>query len=225
MTVLRGDLATKQSIALIRLFKKMKEHLSEDQYLFGANLKLLTAQTEANTAEIERIKTSMVKHEDLTEFMRLFDKGIQNEEILIHKGEYFKADIAYQKIYRKAKKSIIVIDDYINPKTLQHLAKAKKSVAITIISDNKGMGLRQNEYVDFLKEYPGREVSFIKSDKRVHDRYIIIDNGTKEMIIYHCGASSKDAGNRTTSIAKLQDTKEYRNMIKELLANPELKLK
>ena len=117
------------------------------------------------------------------------------------------------------------MDDYIGPKTLFHLAKAKKGVAKTIISDNKGVGLRLHEYKDFITEYPGCEVKFIKTNRRAHDRYIVLDYGTKELRVYHCGASSKDAGLRITSIAEVKEPQGYKEAIKGLLNNPELKLK
>ncbi len=80
----------------------------------------------------------MVTRADLADLLKLFDDGLQNEEILILDGEPFKADIAYQAIYGKAKRSVIIVDDYVGPKTLRHLAAIKSKVSVTIISDNKG---------------------------------------------------------------------------------------
>ena len=225
MTVLKGDLAVKQSRKLVRMFKKMKDYIEVRQPLLDSSIKILASQTEENTRAIKRIESSMVTHDDLTDFIKLFDRGIKHEEFLIMDGEPFKADLAYQRIYRKAKKSITIVDDYIGPKTLFHLAKANKSIVKTIISDNKGIGLRLYEYEDFIAEYPGCEVQFIKTNKRAHDRYIVLDYGTKDLKVYHCGASSKDAGLRITTIAEVKEPQGYKEAIKELLNNPELKLK
>lgn len=61
-----------------------------------------------------------------------------------------KADMAYQKIYKQAKKNIIVVDDYPGVKTLHHLSHAKSNVNITIISDNKSYSpLRLTEYKEY----------------------------------------------------------------------------
>ena len=171
---------------------------------------------------IRRIEENMVSHNDLSDFMKLFDRGIKNEEILILNGEPFKADVAYQKIYKSAKKSIIVIDDYIGVKTLHHLVHAKPGVKLTIISDNKLKILKLSDYNDFLKEHPTRRVDFIRSKDRTHDRYIVIDNDTVGMKIYHCGASSKDAGKRITTITRLSDVNEHKEMIASLLSNKKL---
>lgn len=57
---------------------------------------------------------------------------------------------------------------------------------------------------------------------RIHDRYIVLDEGSKDMKIYHCGASSKDAGNRITTITRISDIDDYKPMIKKLAGNPAL---
>ena len=117
------------------------------------------------------------------------------------------------------------LDDYIGTKTLQHLVHAKPDVKITIVSDNKLRLLKLSEYNDFLTEYPTRKVDFIKARGRVHDRYIVLDNDTSGMRIYLCGASSKDAGKRITTISRLMDVDVLKNVVNELLANPPLLLK
>ena len=185
----------------------------------------LVDKVNSNSTDIEKIKRTMVTKAALPEFMKLFDSGVEHEEVLIFDGQPFKADITYQKIYRSAKKSIIIIDDYIGVKTLQHFVHAKPGVKLTIISDNKRRLLKLSDYNDFLTEYPTMTIDFITTKDRTHDRYIIIDNDTADMKVYHCGASSKDAGKRITTITRLMDIEIYKQMVKELLANPALILK
>ncbi|MBO4698703.1 hypothetical protein J5690_03715 [bacterium] len=101
----------------------------------------------------------------------------------------------------------------------------KKGVRITIISDNKGNNpLKLSEYNDFLKEYPDIKIKFIASYGRVHDRYIVIDFDTEKEKLYHCGASSKDAGYRITTITEIKGIADYKNTLESLLLNRELKL-
>ena len=167
----------------------------------------------------------MVAKAELSDFIKLFTYENRNEEILILDGEPFKADLAYQKIYGFAEHSIIVIDDYLGLKTLHHLASAKKGVQITIISDNKGKNpLKFTEYNDFLKEYPDIKIKFIASLGRIHDRYIALDFGTENEKLYHCGASSKDAGRKITTITEIKGIADYKTTLISLLLNSELKL-
>ena len=226
-TVLKGELAERQSVAIMRVFRAMREYISQHRQLVPQQeLLLLSGKQALLESNIREIKEKMVTKADLSDFMKLFDSGIEHEEILILDGEPFKADVAYQKIYGKAKRKIIVVEDYIGVKTLNHLAHAKSNVALTIISDNKARPpLRQTEYNDFLTENPGRNISFIQSAGRPHDRYIVLDEGTKDMKVYHCGASSKDAGKKITTITRLTDIDDYKNTIRTLLGNPPLVLR
>lgn len=57
------------------------------------------------------------------------------------------------------------------------------------------------------------------------DRYIILDYGTDDEKVFLCGASSKDAGGRITSILEDPDRMKYDLMIKDLLKNNWLVLK
>ena len=228
MTVLRGDLAIEQSRTLIRLFKSMKDYIIQNQQLMitQKDYVALVEKVNSNTADILTIKDKMVTKADLSDFMKIFDSGIEHEEILILDGEPFKADVAYQKIYRMAKRKIAIVDDYIGVKTLQHLAHAKAAVKITIISDNKARPrMTQAEYQDFLTENPGRNVTFLQSLHQAHDRYIVLDEGTKDMKVYHCGASSKDAGTRITTITRIMDIDDYKATIRSMLTNPMLTLR
>ena len=47
----------------------------------------------------------------------------------------------------------------------------------------------------------------------------------KNMKVYHCGASSKDAGKKLTTITELKEKEVYRDIMKEYLGNPQLVLK
>lgn len=230
MTVLKGELAVEQSKTLIRLFKDMKDYLIENQHLISQKsyitLMEKVEEHDKDIKQIKEIKETMVTKADLSDFMKLFDDGRENEEILILDGQPFKADLAYQKIYKKAKKNIVVIDDYINAKTLYHLSSVKESIKVTIISDNKGkQPLRLSEYNDYLTDYPKMYISFIKSFNKSHDRYIVIDNNTKDMKVYHCGASSKDADKRITTITQIRDITQYKTMVNTLLKNSVLELR
>ena len=227
MTVLRGDLAVRQSRALIRLFKAMKDYLIENQsFLSEKKFHSLVEKVEQNTEEITTIHATMVTKADLSDIMKLFDQRLNDEEVLILDGKPFKADEAYQKIYKSAKSKIVIIDDYIGTKTLSHLAHSKNNTKITVISDNSARPkLSLSEYNDFITENPGKTITFLQSLHRSHDRYIFLDDGTKDMKVYHCGASSKDAGIRITTITRVNDIDDYKSLIKTLRGNPVLILK
>ena len=225
MTVLKGDLAIKQSKALIRTFKQMKDFIVNNKSLIGSNeLVRLSLQTAQNTADIAEIKSEMLTKSNLTEIIRDFTGSNVPNEYLILNGESVEADIAYNTIYASAKREIFVIDNYIGLRTLVMLKNVKPNVRVTIFSDNIANGLHQKELDDFSKQYPKLKIAFRKTSGIYHDRYIVVDYKAKNEHIYHCGASSKDAGNKVTTITEVSDRQVYHTIIEVLLQNPELSL-
>ena len=243
MTVLKGELAVKQSKALIRTFKQMKDYIVENQGLIGQREFLqLSMQITSNVVEMQGLRRDLMNVEDkvaglvdnlgnVVHKSELSDLilDLSNPQLkygfLLLNGEPIEANLAYKDIYSIAKKSIYIVDNYIGVKTLVLLKDIPSSVEITIFSDNVGKGLHTLEYQDFCKEYPFRKVKFQKSGGEFHDRYIIIDWNTDKQRIYHCGASSKDAGQRITTISEVVDQVVYADLINKLLKNPILKLK
>ena len=108
---------------------------------------------------------------------------------------------------------------------MEKLINIQNGVDISIFSDNLAKGLRKNTYIDFCKEYPDLSIQLFHSGGIFHDRYIILDYGTDDEKVFLCGASSKDAGSRITSILEDPDRRKYDFMIKELLKNNQLVLK
>ena len=93
------------------------------------------------------------------------------------------------------------------------------------ISDIKEKMLRLSELQSFQNEYPNVRLSFQKTGGKFHDRYIVIDYKTQSEKIYHCGASSKDAGNKITTISKSDNKELYHPMVDDLLLQPVLQLR
>lgn len=223
MTVLKGKLAVEQSKALIRTFKGMKDFIVENRYLIGnKDLVQLSIQTAQNTADIAEIKNTMVTKTDLAKVVRDFTDPITRREYLILNGESVEANIAYSNIYKSAKSSVFVIDNYIGLKTLVLLKNVVDNIPITVFSDNTGKGFHQADYDDFHREYPNIQVSFRQTCGIFHDRYIILDYNTDGERIFHCGASSKDAGNKVTTITEVADRQVYHQIVDTLLSNPAL---
>ena len=223
MTVLKGNLAIEQSKALIRTFKRMKDYIVENRYLIGNNeLVQLSLQTAQNTADIAEIKSTMVTKTDLARVVRDFTDPMTRREYLILNGESVEANIAYSTIYRSAKSSVFVVDNYIGLKTLVLLKNVSDGIPITVFSDNTGNGLHQADYDDFQGQYPNIRISFLKTCGIFHDRYIILDYATDNERIFHCGASSKDAGNKVNTITEVADKQVYHQIVDALLGNPVL---
>ena len=239
MTVLKGELAVRQSKALIRMFKQMKDFIIENQdFITSKELLQIAVQTNQNTNDImqhskeitklgDKISTLATK-EDLKKVMDNFIDPDTYKHFLLMNGDKIEADVAYTKIYKSAKKSIYVVDNYIGLKTLELLRSAKDNVEVIIFSDNvknKDM-LTKNILNDFRKDYPNINLKMKVAGKKYHDRYIAIDYGTDNEAFYLCGASSKDAGNKISSITKIEESSKdmYHTMFGGMLNNKDLKI-
>ena len=207
MTVLKGDLATKQSIALIDTFKRMKDYINNNS-ITGVNEVIRLSNTvNEHSLEINDIKSK------LSLVMENFIDPSTYKHFLLLDGEKIEADVAYQQIYKMAKQSLYIIDDYVDAKTLQ-LLKIAKVKDMILFTDNKS---KSGITPQIIKD-SGLDIT-IKQNGRVHDRYIIIDYNTKAEKIYHCGASSKDAGNKVTTIMKIEEPQSYHKFINEMILN------
>ena len=148
-------------------------------------------------------------------------------EFLFLNGQPMKAVDAYVKIYGMSKQTIHIVDDYISPKTLHLLQGAKDGVSVTVISDNRGNYLKSSDCADFKAEFPNVSLTFIQSKGVSHDRFIVLDYGTNDERAFHCGASSKDAGNRATAITEFLDghiKSAIDSLLGTMLENPVLTL-
>lgn len=226
MTVLKGELATQQSKALVRAFKEMKDFIVDNRTLIGnRELLQLSVQTTQNTADIADIKNNMVTKAELAKVIQDFTNPQTRREYLILNGESVEANLAYSSIYQFAKHSVFVIDNYIGLKTLVLLKSIQPNVPVTIFTDNIGCGLHQSDFNDFHNQYPHINIIFRKTDGIYHDRYIVLDYNTDSEKIYHCGASSKDAGNKVTTITEVADRQVYHQIVDALQQNKVLNLK
>ena len=147
MTVLRGELAVRQSKALIRMFKQMKDFIVENQDFINSkdlvHISIQTNQTtndiKQNSREISELNSKMntlATKEDLKKVMDNFIDPETYKHFLLMNGDKIEADVAYTKIYKSAKKSIYLIDNYIGLKTLELLRAVRDKTQIIVFSDN-----------------------------------------------------------------------------------------
>ena len=222
-TVLRGELAEQQSIFIMRTFREMRHYISQNQQFVTRNeMELLTAKVGTITERQDRMEKKVDSiQKDVTILADNFITDKDKKNFVIYKGQKLEADIAYIEIYQQAKKSIYVVDDYMNAKSLQHLSQKADGVEVVLFTENGkgGRGFLTNSLVtDFQNEYPTIR---IKPNPDCHDRLIILDYGEKTELVYHCGASSKDAGKKLCAINQITETAIIHPVIDRLLSLPD----
>ena len=245
MTVLKGDLAVQQSRALVMTFKAMKDYIVDSRALVSQTDQLrLSMQMTDMKQDIQEIRTQLDEHtRQLTDIMAQMDDTVRKSDLpkefldpvearkqyLIFGGQPAMADETYIRIYALAKRTIHIIDDYISIKTLRLLQDAERGVVVTVFSDNVGNKLHASDVADFKTEFPHITLTFKITNRLVHDCFIALDYGTPDERIFHCGASSKDAGvQKATAITEFTEkaVKDlFQIAIAQLNANPPLVLK
>ncbi|MBQ8262242.1 MAG: ORF6N domain-containing protein [Lachnospiraceae bacterium] len=229
-TVLRGELAEQQSIFIMRAFREMRHYIKQNQqFVTQSEMRLVTAKVSEISVQIAGVVDWKNKAEDRFDSIQrsidtlnenfVSDKDFKN--FVIYKGQKFEADAAYIDIYQQAKKSIYVVDDYVNTKTLQLLSQKHAGVEVVLFTEN-GHGKRgfltTSVVNDFIQEYPPLR---IKPNADCHDRLIVLDYGFPTEQAYHCGASSKDAGKKLCAINVILETNMIHPVIDKLLFAPD----
>ena len=213
MTVLKGDLAVRQSMALIRLFKQMKEYIiSENRNILGYEGFIeIATQTKQNTKDIAVIQS------DLQKVMKNFIDPATYKHFLILDGQKLDADVAFTMIYGMAKKSIIIIDNYVGVKTLDLLRGIAKNMDVQIFSEEWGdERITPAIKADFEMARPDVSLSVNRPNRKFHDRYVFLDYDSRNEKLFLCGASSKDAGNKITTIMQIECPEMYHPIVEEL---------
>ena len=229
-TVLKGQLAEQQSIFIMRAFREMRHYIKQNQqFVTPSELRLVTAKVSEISVQVAGIVDWKNKSEDrFDNIQRSIDALSENfvlekdfKNFVIYKGQKFEADAAYIDIYQQAKKSIYVVDNYVNTKTLQPLSQKQEGVEIVLFTENghgkKGF-LSTAVVNDFLQQYPPLR---IKPNADCHDRLIVLDYGEPTEQAYHCGASSKDAGKKLCAINIILETSMIHPVIDKLLLAPD----
>ena len=234
MTVLKGERATAQSKALIRLFKQMKDYIvAENQQLLGnVGIPEIAMQTAQNAKVLAEhaidIKTLSGEVHNIHEHLGKVDLSLQKvmenfidpttyKHFLILDGQKLEADIAYMKIYGMAKKSIIIIDNYVGVKTLDLLRGIAKNVSVQIFSEQWGdEKITPAIKADFEKARPDVSLNIDHPNRKFHDSYVFLDYGLSSEKLFLCGASSKDAGNKVTTVMQIEHPEVYHVLMDSL---------
>ncbi len=192
--VLKTDFAVDMSIKIIRAFVSMKTLLSQN-----ANIFQKIEQVEKNHISYE-IKTDE-KIEQLFKALEVKPK-IPNQKIF-YDGEVFDAYVFVADIIKRAKSSIVLIDNFVDETVLMLLSKRASTCKATIYTKTISKQLQLD-----LKKHNEQYLHVeIKKFNASHDRFLIID----EKEVYHIGASLKDLGKKWFGFSKM-DSESFEMM-------------
>ncbi len=184
--VLHSDTAVAISIQIMQAFVAMRRFLKANGGLIQRMDSLekrqaaLAIQTDGRFEEV---------------FKALESKRMAPAQGVFFDGQIFDAYRFANDLLRLAKKSIVLIDNYVDDTVLEQLAKRRKGVHAVILTRKISQGFLQD-----LAKHNAQYPSVIAREfDRSHDRFLILDGET----VYHLGASLKDLGKKWFAFSKL----------------------
>ena len=123
---------------------------------------------------------------------------------VFYNGQVFDAHVFAAKFILSAKKSILLIDNWVDVVTLELLAKKAKGVTVEIVTSRRGNKISASDVAKFNAQHGGLTVTV---SKNFHDRFIAIDGKR----LYLVGASLKDLGWKCFAFTEL-DAGEIPNL-------------
>ena len=187
--ILKSELAIKMSLRIVDIFITMKNYINtsliEQKYFNELTIK--------NTEDIKLLQES---------FDKLNTKESNNH--IFYEGQIYDSYSLVIDILSKARKEIIIIDNYAGKKLFDIIKNFNVNVKIyTENIDN----ISKEKYE---KQYNNLEII---NTHIFHDRFIIIDN----KVLYHSGASFKDLGKKCFAITKIEDNSILKELLNKIL--------
>ena len=145
-------------------------------------------------SRIDRIEKKIFEHDQ--KFDLLIKTSLPPNEGIFYDGQIFDAWKFAADLVKSAKKSIVLIDNYIDDSVLHLLAKRNKGVEVKIFTSKISPELKK-DIEKFNAQY---EPVKVKIFSKSHDRFLIIDNET----VYHIGASLKDLAKKWFAFSKIE---------------------
>ncbi len=177
--VLKSDTAVRTSIQIINAFVAMRRFIAANAEVFQRLAAVERKQSE-HKAEVDH------KFEEI--FNAIEERDIKPKQGIFFEGQIFDAHQFVSNLIRTAKKSIVLIDNYIDDRVLTLLSKAGKKVRITILTRS----ITRQLALDIEKYNAQCPPLAVREFDHAHDRFLIIDDRT----VYHFGASLKDLGKK-----------------------------
>jgi hypothetical protein len=188
--VLKSKRAIEVNIQIMRAFVAMRRFISANAGLFQ---------------RIDKAEQKLLEHDD--KFSQVFnlieDKGIKPEKGIFYSGQIFDAYRFVSDLVKGAKKSIVLIDNYIDDTVLTLFSKREKGVNVIILTK-----ISKQLKLDLKKHNSQYPEIIVKEFKESHDRFLVVDDE-----VYHFGASLKDLGKKWFAFSKFEHGFRFLEMI------------
>ena len=183
--VLHSDFAEETSVKIMRAFVAMRRFITANAGLFQR----------VEAMEYKQIETDK-KLDDILNKIEILSPPVSTEQ-LFATGCIWDAYTFVCNLVRSAKNKIVLIDNYVDERTLLMLDKREKFVECVVYT--KYSNQTNLDFEKHNNQYP--TIQKVQLSHQIHDRYLIIDND-----VWLLGASIKDIGNGLCTVIKVDFT-------------------
>lgn len=120
------------------------------------------------------------------------------KEKVLSEGRMLDAQFELTRIIKTARKRIVLVDNYIDERTLMLLGNRRAKVECIVYTMKPNSPKLAPALANYKRQYPAHPIT-LKGYKKSHDRFLIIDN-----TIWHIGASLKDAGAALFALMRME---------------------
>ena len=153
------------------------------------------------------MKSSQIKLEDRVE--KLENKYPELAGKVFYDGQMWDAMFFIEKLISKARRCIVLIDDYVDHQTLDMLSRKQDKVSVILVTNDRNAKLTEKETKSFNEQFGGLEIRY---SRKFHDRFLILDGEE----LYYCGASLKDAGRKVFAIGRIHDNEYLQGILSRI---------
>ena len=169
--------------------KVLKDYLLRG---YSVNQRLLYMESRIDHRLLEHDK----RLDDLTGKVDFFLKtSLPPREGVLFDGQIFDAYVFVCDLIKRARKRIVLIDNYIDETVLTLLNKRNRGVLATIYTKRIDDNLR----LDIERHNDQYMPVNVRTASNIHDRFLIIDD-----TLYHIGASIKDLGKKLFAFSQME---------------------
>lgn len=143
---------------------------------------------------LERLEQRVTKTEEKIDFF--VRTSLPPQHGIFYDGQIFDAYQFVSDLVRKARKNIVLIDNYVDDTVLTLLDKRDKEVDATIYTQQ----ISQQLQLDITRHNSQYAPIEVRQFNRTHDRFLLIDDD-----VYHIGASIKDLGKKWFAFTLMRD--------------------
>lgn len=175
-------------------FRVWANRVLKDYLLKGYSINQRVDQLESKIDQ--RLIAHDRKLEELTSKVDFFVRtSLPPVEGIFFDGQIFDAYTFATNLIKSARRSIVLIDNYIDEEVLLMLSKRSAGVSATIYTKQITPQLQ----LDLNRHNNQYARINIRTYRQAHDRFLILDNTD----VYHIGASLKDLGKKLFAFSKM----------------------